>query len=98
MLSLVLSLHEEDQMGLVVITHRLEDILDADRVLALAEGAVALEGTVGDVLARISSRPELRVALPLALAVGELVRSEPIRALLTAQVQRAPVAGASREP
>lgn len=98
MLSLVLSLHKDDQMGLIVITHRLEDILDADRVLALAEGAVALEGTVDGVLARISSRPEVRVVLPLALAVGELVRSEPIRALLTAKTQRVPVAGASREP
>lgn len=97
LLALLLALHDEREMGLIVITHRLEDLLDADRVLVLVGGMVALEGTPAEVLARAPAEPEWHVTLPLTSAVGALVRSVPIRAALATQTWRAAV-GARRAP
>jgi ABC-type glutathione transport system ATPase component len=57
------------EYGLMLITHRLEDLAGAGRALALSAGALVAEGPVAAIYERALAHPEWRVEVPPAYAV-----------------------------
>lgn len=58
----------EAGVGMLHVTHNLADVADADRVVALSEGALSHEGTPGSLLCEPERAAELGIELP-AMAV-----------------------------
>ncbi len=60
--------HQLHQEGLTVImiTHFMEEAADADRVIALQEGEVCLDGTPDEVLSQAARLEELNLEIPFA--------------------------------
>ncbi len=59
-----LRLCREDGLALLLITHTMEEAALADRVVVLADGRVALEGSPADVFSRAGVLGPLRIELP----------------------------------
>jgi len=69
LLSLLRELHH-DGLTLVTITHYMDETVDADRVLALCGGHIALDGTPSQVYARVNELASLGLSLPAAAAIA----------------------------
>lgn len=54
---------------LVLVTHRLDEVTEADEIVVLMAGQVAMQGSTSEVLARIQDHSEWRVELPPLLAI-----------------------------
>lgn len=63
------ALHEQG-MTVVMITHFMEEAADADRVVVLDQGKIALEGTPEEVLTRAGDLSHLDLDVPPACALG----------------------------
>lgn len=62
-------------VGLVHITHHLEDVLSADEVVVLDQGRVAFTGTPGDLLAEPLRAKALGIELPPVVVLAEELRA-----------------------
>ncbi|MHB1293471.1 MAG: energy-coupling factor transporter ATPase [Anaerolineae bacterium] len=69
-LGLLQRLHAQG-LTVIAITHFMDDIVAADRVLALHQGQVALQGAPGEVFAQHEALAELGLALPTAAAIAD---------------------------
>ncbi len=80
----VRSLHA-DGMTVVMITHVMEEAALADRIIALADGKVRMDGTPREILTRIDDLRDMRLAPPFAARVScELqMRGVPLRTCIT---------------
>lgn len=58
-------LHQEG-LTIIMITHFMEEAADADRVIALQEGEVCLDGTPDEVLSQAARLEELNLEIPFA--------------------------------
>ncbi len=61
-------------VGIVHITHHLEDVLSADRAVVLAEGRIAFEGTPTDLAADSERAAALGVDVPPIVALANALR------------------------
>jgi len=77
-LALIHRLHRNG-MAVVAITHQMEEIVDADQVLVLEQGRVALEGTPGQVFAQHALLDHLGLRLPPAAAIARGLRERGAR-------------------
>jgi energy-coupling factor transport system ATP-binding protein len=57
-------MHDEDGIGVILITHHMAEAVRADRVLVMSQGEVALEGTPREVFASVERLHELRLDVP----------------------------------
>ncbi|HLW61515.1 MAG TPA: energy-coupling factor transporter ATPase [bacterium] len=71
-----LRLCREDGLALVLITHAMEEAVCADRVLVLAEGRCALQGTPAEVFARTAELARLRIEPPEMASLGRALAAE----------------------
>lgn len=62
-------------VGMVYVTHHLEDVLEADRVFVLAEGRVAFQGTPLELAADPDRAALLGVDIPPALILARTLRA-----------------------
>lgn len=69
--------HELNAEGMTVmlITHFMEDVLDADRVIVLDKGRIALQGRPEEVLINASELRSLRLELPFSVQLAEDLRA-----------------------
>lgn len=69
--------HELNAEGMTVmlITHFMEDVLDADRVIVLDKGRIALQGRPEKVLINASELRSLRLELPFSVQLAEDLRA-----------------------
>jgi len=72
-LRLVHKLHAEG-LTIVLITHRMDELADAERVLILEQGRIALEGTPRQLLAQSERLRALGLDLPPAAAIAQGLR------------------------
>ncbi|MHB8762466.1 MAG: energy-coupling factor transporter ATPase [Coriobacteriia bacterium] len=63
-----------DGVGIVHITHHLEDVIDADAVGVLDEGTVAFSGTPAELLADPQATETLGVEVPAIVVLAEALR------------------------
>lgn len=71
-------LHERG-MTIVMITHFMEEAAEADRVIVLEQGRVALEGTPDEVLARTDILGRLNLEVPFACRLSTALRERGAR-------------------
>jgi energy-coupling factor transport system ATP-binding protein len=69
------ALNREHGLTIVHVTHRLEETAQADRIVALREGAVALTGTPPEVFADLERLRRLHLAVPEPLELAERLRA-----------------------
>jgi energy-coupling factor transport system ATP-binding protein len=63
-------------VGMLYVTHHLEDVLDADRVVVLAGGRVAFQGTPLELATDPDRAEALGVDIPPALVLAGALRAE----------------------
>ena len=66
----VLALNREKHITIVYITHKMEEAILADRVIAMDHGHIVMEGTPKDVFTQVGRIHELGLESPLAAEVG----------------------------
>lgn len=57
-------LNREENMTIVHITHYMDEIVDADRVLVMENGKMAMEGTPREIFSQIETLKKLRLDVP----------------------------------
>ena len=62
-LDMIQKLHHRG-MAIIHITHDMNDLLDADRLLVMDRGAIVLDGTPRDIFSRLETMQELGLELP----------------------------------
>ncbi len=62
-------------VGIIHITHHLDDVLAADRAIVLKEGRVAFEGTPGALASNPARAADLGVEIPPAVVLAEALRA-----------------------
>jgi energy-coupling factor transport system ATP-binding protein len=75
-LDAVAGLNRRDGITVILISHALEDLVDAHRVLALDEGRIVLDGTPGDALDRIEQIPGGRLDAPPVVKLARQLRQD----------------------
>lgn len=65
-------------MTVVMITHYMEEAAEADRVLVLREGKIALDGTPADVLTQDALLRQLNLDIPFATQLSRLLQDKGI--------------------
>ncbi|MGV8083331.1 MAG: energy-coupling factor transporter ATPase [Coriobacteriia bacterium] len=65
-------------MTVVLITHFMEEALQADRVVVIADGRIALEGTPAEVFTQGDRLRELRLDVPMVVKLAEELRARGI--------------------
>ena len=63
-LSTVEDLRRETGMTVLLITHQMDECVNADRVVVISDGAIALEGTPGQVFSQVETMRELGLGVP----------------------------------
>lgn len=70
-LNAVTRLCREEGIGIILITHFMDEIVPADRVLVMEGGRVVLSGTPREIFSRSDALRELRLDVPLVTQVAE---------------------------
>ena len=69
-LGVVRQLNRGEGVTVVAITHHMEEALDADRVIVMAEGRIAFQGPPREVFARVDELRALRLDVPGPMQVA----------------------------
>lgn len=73
-LEVVKKLNEENGVTVVAITHYMEEIVDADRVIVINDGTVAMTGTPQEIFMQADTIKGFGLELPLPAYIGEKLR------------------------
>jgi len=71
--SLLVDLQNKLQVGIVLITHRIEDLINTDKVIVLDSGRVAMEMKISDILRHNQNIDDWNIELPLGFKVSTLL-------------------------
>ena len=63
-LETVRRLNKEKGITVILITHYMEEVIDADRIFVMSDGKVAMQGTPREIFARVDELRELRLEVP----------------------------------
>jgi energy-coupling factor transport system ATP-binding protein len=94
-------LNKEKGVTIILITHYMEEVVDADRVFVMDEGKIVMQGTPREIFSQVGKLKEYRLDVPqvtiladllrqsgLAIPIGVLTREELVRAILrVAQIE-----------
>lgn len=73
-LEVINKLRFEKNITIISITHNLEEVVKADRVLVLNEGEIYAQGTPEEIFARGEALTEIGLALPFGIQVADELR------------------------
>lgn len=74
--STVLRLNKEKHITIVYITHKMEEAILADRIIAMDQGTIALEGTHKEVFTQVDRIRALGLECPLAAEVANVLNKQ----------------------
>lgn len=68
-------LDERDQRGcsIILLTHRLDDLLQADRIIVLQQGKIVLDDSVERAFAQALDNPSWKIEVPLIYQLSQLL-------------------------
>ena len=70
------ALNQVEGITIILITHYMEEVVDADKVFVMDKGKIVMEGTPRDIFAQVDKLRELRLGVPqVTLLAHELRRS-----------------------
>ena len=75
-LEAVHSLNSRERITVILITHDMEEAVDADRIYVMDGGRIALTGTPREVFAQAEQLAAIGLTVPMAVAVAGLLRQE----------------------
>lgn len=67
-------LHREQHKTIILITHNMEEAVEADRIVVLSEGEIVLEGTPREVFSDVETMRRLELDVPQVTEVGYRLR------------------------
>lgn len=67
-------LNKEEGITIMHITHHMDEVIDADRVVVMADGKIALQGSPRDVFTNVETLRKLHLDVPQVTALGERLR------------------------
>ncbi len=73
-LKTVQTLREEKHVTVILITHYMEEVIDADKIFVMDHGHVVMEGTPGDIFSQVEKLKSLRLDVPQAALLAEELR------------------------
>ncbi len=69
-------LNEKEKVTIILITHYMEEVIDADRVIVMDQGKVVMQGTPREVFSRVEELKSYRLDVPqVTLLAHELKKS-----------------------
>ncbi|MBR2188261.1 MAG: energy-coupling factor transporter ATPase [Eubacterium sp.] len=72
----VSALNKQEGVTIILITHYMEEVVDADQLFVMDEGRIVMSGTPREVFADVEQLKELRLDVPqVTLLTHELIRS-----------------------
>ena len=75
-LEAVHQLNRQEKVTVVLITHYMEEVIDADHVYVMDEGHVVMEGTPGEIFSQVDMLKKYRLDVPqVTLLAHELKKS-----------------------
>lgn len=77
-LSLVKELNQEKHITILMVTHHMEEVLLADRVIVMKKGKIAADGTPKEVFSRVEMLKEIGLEVPPAAELAYELRKEGI--------------------
>ena len=66
----VQKLNREEQISVILITHYMEEVIEADRVIVMDDGKVVMQGTPREIFSQVDRLKELRLDVPQATLVA----------------------------
>ena len=75
-LSAVKKLNEENGVTVIAITHYMEEVTEADRVIVLSKGKIVSEGTPKELFAHRKQLKEYGLEIPIASYIAEKLREK----------------------
>ena len=73
-LNVVHKLNREDNATIIFITHYMEELVSADRIIIMEKGKIALQGTPKEIFCEREKLKELRLDVPDAVEVADELR------------------------
>lgn len=70
------ALNDVENMTVILITHYMEEVIYADKVVVMSEGKVAMEGTPRQIFARVDELKKLRLDVPQVTMLGHELRKK----------------------
>lgn len=77
-LNLLKTLRETKKMGIVMVSHNMDDAAGADEVIVLDKGSIALKGSAREVFKEYEKLNRLGLDVPFAMRMTRLLRSKGI--------------------
>ncbi|RJQ32617.1 MAG: energy-coupling factor transporter ATPase [Actinobacteria bacterium] len=75
-IDLVMKLNKEQKVGVVLITHFIDEAIDADRIIVLHDGAIALDCPPKDLFFDIEKMRQLELPIPKWALLNYLLKKE----------------------
>ncbi len=75
-LAVIKKLNKEQGVTVIAVTHYMDEVVDADRVIVLDNGRIALSGTPEQVFAKKEAVKALGLELPLATVIADKLREK----------------------
>ena len=63
-ISVLHELNEKENVTIILITHYMEEVIDADRVFVMDAGKIMMEGTPRQIFSNVEHLKELRLDVP----------------------------------
>lgn len=70
------ALNQLENVTIVLITHYMEEVIDADKVFVMDEGRIKLQGTPREIFSQVEKMKELRLDVPQAALLAYELRKE----------------------
>ena len=67
-------LNEKEHVTVILITHYMEEVIDADRVFVMDAGKVVMEGTPRTIFSQVDKLKELRLDVPQVTELAHMLR------------------------
>lgn len=77
-LEVVRKLNKEQGVTVITITHYMDEVVDADRVLVVNDGSIALSGTPREIFAQKEQIKSMGLELPLSAVIAERLKEKGI--------------------
>ncbi|MBO7345724.1 MAG: ATP-binding cassette domain-containing protein, partial [Clostridia bacterium] len=78
-LAVVKKLNQENGVTVITITHYMEEVIEADRVIVLSDGNVALSGTPEEIFNQKDKLNELGLELPVPARIKEKLEKNGVK-------------------
>ena len=77
-LKTVQELRTKKQVTVILITHYMEEVIDADKIYVMDHGHVVMEGTPREIFSQVDTLKKYRLDVPQVTEVAYLLRKEGI--------------------